>query len=56
MDVSSIMTNHTRRTPKSRSLIRMAGEHLEESQRLYYQSVDWLNLNMHGLDYRETNV
>jgi len=37
-------------------LIRMAGGHLEESQRLYYLSVDWWNLNMHGLDHLETKV
>jgi len=37
-------------------LLMMAGEHLEASQRLYYLSVDWLNLNMHGLDYLETKV
>jgi len=36
----SEMTNQTRRTPNGLSLIRMAGEHLEESQRLYYLSVD----------------
>jgi len=56
MAVSPMMTNHTRRTPNSLSLIRMASEHLGESQRLYYLSVDWLNLNMHGLDYLETKV
>jgi len=47
MAVSHMLTNHTRRTPNGLSLIRMAGKHLEESQRLYYLSVDWLNLNMH---------
>jgi len=31
-------------------------QHLEESQRLYYLSVDWLNLNMHRLDHLETKV
>jgi len=49
-----MMTNRTRRTPNGLSLIRMAGEHLEESQRLYYLSMDWLDLNMHGLDHLET--
>jgi len=43
-----------RRTPNGLSSISMAGEHLEESQRLYYLSMDWLNLNMHGLDHLET--
>jgi len=56
MAVSRMMTNHTRRTPNRLSLIRMAGEHLGESQGLYYLSVDWLNLNMHGLDHLETNA
>jgi len=54
MAVSVMMTNHTRRTPSGLLLIKMAGEHLEESQRLYYLSVDWLNLNMHGLNHLET--
>jgi len=40
MAVSLMMTNHTRRTPSGLLLIKMAGEHLEESQRLYYLSVD----------------
>ena len=56
MAVSLMMTNDTRRTPNGLSLIRMAGKHLEESQRLYYLSVDWLNLNMHGLDHLEAKV
>ena len=56
MAVSPMLTNHTRRTLNGHSLIRMAGEHLEESQRLYYLRVDWLNLNMHGLDQLETKV
>jgi len=56
MAISPMMTNHTRRTPNGLSLISMAGEHLEESQRLYYLSVDWLNLNMHGLYHLETKV
>jgi len=51
-----MMINHTRRTLNGLLLIRMAGEYLEESQRLYYLSVDWLNLNMHGLDHLETKV
>jgi len=53
MTVSAMMMNHTRRTPNSLSLIRMPGEQLEESQRLYYLSVNWLNLNMHDLDHLE---
>jgi len=56
MAVSPMMTNDPRRTPNGLSLISMAGEHLEESQRLYYLSVDWLYLNMHGLDHLETKV
>jgi len=56
MAVSPMITNHTRRTPNGLSLIRMAGKHLEESQRLHYMSVDWLNLKMHGLDQLETKV
>jgi len=56
MAVSPMMTNQTRRTPNSLSLIIIAGKHLDESKRLYYLSVDWLNLNMHGLDHLETKV
>jgi len=56
MAVSPMITNPTRTTPNGPSLIRMAGEHFEESQRLYYLSVDWLNLNMHGLDHQETKL
>jgi len=56
MAVYVMMKNHTRRTPNGLSLIRIAGEHLEESQTLYYLSVDWLNLNMHGPDQLETKV
>jgi len=56
MAVSPMMANDARRTPKGLLLIRMAGEHLEESQRLYYLRWDWLNLNMHGLDHLATKV
>jgi len=56
MALSPMMTNHTRRTPNGLLLIRMAGEYLKESQRLYYLSVNWLNLNMHGLDHLKTKV
>ena len=56
MAVSPMMTNDTRRTPNGLSLIRMGDEHLDESNRLSYLSVDWLNLNMHGLDHLETKV
>jgi len=56
MAVCPMMTNDTRRTPNGLWLIRMVGEHLEESQKLYYLSVDWLNLNMHRLDHLETKV
>jgi len=56
MAVSPMMTNHARRTPNGFLLIRMAGEHLEDSPGLYYLRVDWLNLNMHGLDHLETKV
>jgi len=56
MAVSPIMTNHTRRRQNGLSLITMAGEYLEESQRLYYLRVDWLNLNMRGLDHLATKV
>jgi len=56
ISVSLMITNHTRRTPNGLSLIRMPDEHLKETQRLYYLSLDWLNLNMHGLDHLETKV
>ena len=56
MAVSPMMTNKIRGTPNGLSLIWMAGEHLEGSQRLYYLSVDWFNLNIHGLEHLETRV
>jgi len=54
--VTNSMTNHTRWILKGLSLIRMPGEHSEESQKLYYLSVDWLNITMHGLNHLETRV
>jgi len=56
MAVSLLMTNDIRRTPNGLSLIRMAGEHLKESQRLDSLSVNWLGLNMEGLDHLENKV
>jgi len=56
MAVSPMMMNHSRRTPNSVSLISMAGEYFDESQWLYYLSVDWVNLNMHGPVPLETKV
>jgi len=51
-----MMTNHTGRTPIGLSLIRVAGENLEDFETLYYLSVNWLNLNMHSLDQLKTKV
>jgi len=56
MAVSPMTANDTRRKLNGLSLIRIVGEDLEESQRLYYLSVNWLNLNMHGLDHLEPKV
>jgi len=52
MAVSPMMT-HKRSIPNCLLLIRMAGEHLDQSQRVYYMDVDCLNLNMHSLDHVE---
>ena len=45
-----------RSTPNGRWLIRMAGEHLEETQRVYYVTMNGLNVSMHSLDDRQTKV
>jgi len=54
--VSPMTKNDTRRTLNGLSLIQMAGKYFQESQRLYYLSVNWLNLNMHSLYHFETKV